>query len=262
MARRRKSGAPEVSLFPFLSILACVIGTLTLMITALALRQMDNPVVEKVAEHESLQKRVDENRATVTQLKQEIKQALDESEQKNSDLTALRSKLQQLQQDVERIRNLPPPQADVAGDEVLADKKRIEELRQEIAQLESRIEALNKQLKELKIPPEPVVRIQPGGTGVGLYPTFVECAATRLVVYEGDEPHAVRRADIRTDAEFLATLERIADSEKDTVVFLVRDDAVNTYIAARTVATEKYARNGKLPVIGQGKIDLSLFKKG
>jgi len=36
MARRSKSGsAPEVSLFPFLSILACLIGALILMITAM-----------------------------------------------------------------------------------------------------------------------------------------------------------------------------------------------------------------------------------
>ena len=41
MARRRRKKGVSVSLFPFLSILACVIGTLTLMITALALGQMD-----------------------------------------------------------------------------------------------------------------------------------------------------------------------------------------------------------------------------
>ena len=35
MARRRKKSI-TVSLFPFMSILACVIGTLTLMLTAMA----------------------------------------------------------------------------------------------------------------------------------------------------------------------------------------------------------------------------------
>ena len=44
MARRRKKSI-TVSLFPFMSILACVIGTLTLMLTAMALGQMDNEVV-------------------------------------------------------------------------------------------------------------------------------------------------------------------------------------------------------------------------
>jgi cell division protein FtsB len=262
MARRRKSGAPEISLFPFLSILACVIGTLTLMITALALGQMDNPMVEEVAKHESLEKLVAENQATAEQLRKDIDQAIAESEEKNGDLTALRSQFDRLEQEAERLRNLPPPKADMPKVDTLAHKQRIAALQQEIATLESRIEGLTKQLEDLKIPPEAVVRIQPGGTGVGLNPTFVECAATRLVVFEGDKPHMVRRADIRTDAKFLELLTRIADSEKDTLVFLVRDDAVSTYIAARTVATEKYARNGKLPVIGQGKIDLSLFKKG
>ena len=36
MSRRQRQSGQSVSLFPFLSILACVIGTLTLMITALA----------------------------------------------------------------------------------------------------------------------------------------------------------------------------------------------------------------------------------
>ena len=36
MARRKKRGI-EISLFPFLSILACVIGVLTLMITGIVL---------------------------------------------------------------------------------------------------------------------------------------------------------------------------------------------------------------------------------
>ena len=40
MGRRKKRGDPSVTLFPFLSVLACVIGVLTLMITALAIGQM------------------------------------------------------------------------------------------------------------------------------------------------------------------------------------------------------------------------------
>ncbi|MFG0334632.1 MAG: hypothetical protein ACF8TS_14850, partial [Maioricimonas sp. JB049] len=48
MARRRSDDGEAVSLFPFLSILACLIGVLTLMITALALGQMDREQTDDV----------------------------------------------------------------------------------------------------------------------------------------------------------------------------------------------------------------------
>ena len=51
MAKKRKKNDLQVSLFPFLSILACVLGILTLMITAVVLSQANNETFqEKVAE--------------------------------------------------------------------------------------------------------------------------------------------------------------------------------------------------------------------
>ena len=54
-------------------------------------------------------------------------------------------------------------------------------------------------------------------------------------------------------------LDRVADNDKATIIFLVRDDGLATYELASRIARSRYARNGKLPVIGQGRIDLSLF---
>ena len=39
MARERASAGPEISLFPFLSILACLIGALTILIVALSVSE-------------------------------------------------------------------------------------------------------------------------------------------------------------------------------------------------------------------------------
>ena len=103
--------------------------------------------------------------------------------------------------------------------------------------------------------------IQPGGSGVDLKPTFVECAASGIVVYEGETPRRVLRADLGSDEGFLALLDRVAADSKATVIFLVHDDALSTYYAARSLARSHFARNGKLPVIGHGKIDLSMFDK-
>ena len=48
---RRPAEEDGVSLFPFLSVLACVIGTLTLMIMALALGQMDTEEVASAEDY-------------------------------------------------------------------------------------------------------------------------------------------------------------------------------------------------------------------
>ncbi len=103
--------------------------------------------------------------------------------------------------------------------------------------------------------------IQPGGSGVALEPTFVECAAAGLVIYEGPEPHRVHRKDMATDKTFIALLQRIAKRPLATVIFLVRDDGLGSYYTASSIARKHYARNGKLPVIGHGNIDLSFFEK-
>ena len=78
---------------------------------------------------------------------------------------------------------------------------------------------------------EAEVIIQPGGSGVNLEPTFVECTAADVVIYEDDPPKRVRKADLKTDATFLALLDGIAANPTKTVIFLVRDDALSTYFA-------------------------------
>ena len=52
-----------------------------------------------------------------------------------------------------------------------------------------------------------------------------------------------------------------AKQPKGIVIFLVREDALDTYFAAYNIARGRYARAGKLPVIGQGQIDLSVFNE-
>ena len=54
MARREKK-KQEVSLFPFLDILACVIGNLILIITAVVLEQVDTKPIAEQAKREAVQ---------------------------------------------------------------------------------------------------------------------------------------------------------------------------------------------------------------
>jgi len=258
MARRKRKSGQSVSLFPFLSILACVIGTLTLMITALALGQMDTDEVASGLKLDYLLRQI-------AQLEDRIKQLEAGADDTQKDLAKAKAELERLllikksllEKDDEEKPKIDAPKID---DE--AHKKRLAEIDEEIkAQEELKRELLAK-LKELGKPPEEAdVRIRPGGSGVDLKPTFVECTADDVVMLENAPPKRVRRADLTTDADFLALLDRIAADPKSTVIFLVRNDALPTYDAAHNVARSHYARNGKLPVIGHGRIDLSLFKK-
>ena len=72
MARRQKK-KQEVSLFPFLDILACVIGNLILIITAVVLEQVDTKPSAEAAEREAQKKQIEKDLQTVALLQQQLK---------------------------------------------------------------------------------------------------------------------------------------------------------------------------------------------
>ena len=269
MAKRNRVKKQVVSLFPFLSILACVIGTLTLLITAMALGQMDNDTVASAEEFQRVQDDIEKERKTIEEIEKRIKAAEDEAGDALKELADARVRLEELllkkeallaRMDEKDDEEKPPIEIPNVDEE--KHKKRMEALQAEIAQLEALIEELAAQLKERGGPVrEAEVIIQPTGSGVDLEPTFVECTAAGIVLLEADPPKRVRRADLAGDEDFRALLDDVASRPKATVIFLVRDDGLPTYFAASGVARSRYARNGKLPVIGQGSIDLSMFKK-
>ena len=65
MARRQKK-KQEISLFPFLDILACVIGNLILIITAVVLESVDTDKLADLFQNEAIQKQTEENLATIS----------------------------------------------------------------------------------------------------------------------------------------------------------------------------------------------------
>ena len=139
-------------------------------------------------------------------------------------------------------------------------KKTIEQLKKEIADTTTEIKDAREKIANRKAPPtEASVQIRPSGSGSKLKPMFIECTSAGLVLFNGPKPVRVRRAELTTNADYLALLKKIADTKDETIIFLIRDNAVGTYNSARKVALENYARNGKLPIIGTGKLDLSIF---
>jgi len=265
MAKRRRAKV-SISLFPFLSILACVIGTLTLMITALALGQMDTDEMASELKLDYLKRQIERTLARIEQLKQQLGEVESEAGdllKQLADAKVELARLKRLQAALlENVDKEEKPEIDIPAVDPERHKKRLAQMEEELETQEEQKQKLLADLKERKRPPdEAQVIIQPGGSGVDLKPTFVECAASGIVVYEGETPRRVLRADLGSDEGFLALLDRVAADSKATVIFLVRDDALSTYYAARSQARSRFARNGKLPVIGHGKIDLSMFDK-
>jgi len=266
MAKPRPRERQTVSLFPFLTILACVIGVLTLMITALALGQMgtksEDEAIARAQAYLSLKKRLAAEREKARDLETQIADA--ESRQ-----SALAKALRQSRADRDRLQKRVAEANDLQA--VLAKllaqakrlKERIQQLQAELAKRRELIQPLEKQLKDRQDPPESEVVIQPGGTGRAhnMNPTFVEAAATGIVVRDGEKQHRVPTSDIDKDDTFQKACERVAKDPDGIIIFLIRSDGYGVWQRARKTARSRGALTGKLPVVGQGHIDLRLFKK-
>ncbi len=260
MVKKKKSEGETVSLFPFLSILACVIGVLTLMITAMALSQMDqqDDSWKRVEDYE-------ENQEQITAKQEELEQVQSQVEdlsKLNRELMLALEELKKLKQEKQKIPSDIKPEEKV---KLLAEanrlEKRITEIKDDPKKLQEEIDKLKKELNKRENPVAAEVRIQPGGSGVDLNPTFVECTKNGIVVLDGPSKDLhVRRDDLRKSLPFVELLDKIGAQNKGTVIFLIRQDAVYTYNIASSVARSRYCPNGKLPVEGNGKIDLSKFK--
>lgn len=265
MARRPRDNDDDISLFPFLSIIASVIGVLTMMIATLALAQMDTKDVALIDEYESTARVLTAEEAAVAELQKIIDDrigpdaaTLREDLKKNEkELTQLLKELQEVQQQLkeqEKVKVVIPKLDPAQRESVASMQSELEALEEELAQME-------KELSERDEASQTRTSILPSGSGVNFTPHFVECAAGSIVMHTLDPPKLIRAADMVNDKDFISLLETVANGVNDSIVFLIRGDGLSTYNAARKLCTDRDIRNGKLPVIGNGRIDLSHFAK-
>jgi hypothetical protein len=273
MARRKRGEDDDVSLFPFLSIIACVIGVLTLLISALAMAQMGSN--EDVASFEQFQRILrqvkeleEEIKRLEIELSDEAKKKAEAMSEKQRELAAAQQQLKDLLQKIEELRQKgaqPKEVVDVPEVEGVVPQQAINEMREELKGIKERIAQLQKDLNEREKPPEQAeVSVVPGGSGLGFEPVFVECAGQSVVIHTGhggDEPEHLPVGGLEGNESFLKLLDHVAASPKRTLVFLIRDNGLGTYRKARDLADWAEVRNGRLPVIGKGRLDLSYFNK-
>lgn len=252
---RRSSRALATSLFPFLSVLACLIGTLTLLIASLAVGQ----VAESLLEPETDLAGEQELAAQRAELRA-LEDGLEAAEHLAEELAAARAEL--------RALGVKPNQSE-------ADRRRDVQIRKSSAQLAASLRRLERENDGLVISIEGVevdlirdrtsgdtrpIHILPHGSARPLQPFFVECRQDGVRVYHQNlsESFYLARGSLDDVARFRAYLQRVRTFRDGTVVFLIRPDGVATYDWAAQLSGRLFVRHAKLPLPTQGTLEFTL----
>jgi uncharacterized membrane protein YhiD involved in acid resistance len=275
MAQRRQSEGGEVSLFPFLSILACLIGALVFMIVVLVMAQMDKAKgrdpedIKRSQEYIKLKKEIEERKELDAVLKEKLA-ALEELQkqinEKEQQFVKLR-KLLTTSKDIQEANMKISQQMQKELDDLLTE---IEGLKIQQAESKKEIATLMAEIKKRQVPEDkkiPPVVVQPSGSGMpeDTKVFFVEAGggALKILGAWGEEYRLSATPEVVVaDAKYNHFLSEIAKNPKSLILFLVRDDGAGAFNngAGRAEADYKI-RVGKLPIPGRGVLDLALFEQ-
>ncbi len=271
MAKLRKHDEGRASLFPFMSILACLIGILTLMISvSMQVKQMEHEgrTEEEMARalaNRNLKNRIEAISNEIPKLEQQLRR----DKASAVEMAALEEHRISLRMKLDEIaKAMDPDETDALLQKTVENLKlEIASLRRGRPSLAKKLESLKAELAKRKDAPEPVgsVVIRPGGVGSRAAKNifFVECNSTGIVIHGGDAASApVPTATIETSEAYGDLLTRVKNTRDSMVLFLLRKGGNEAYRWAAGIAETKYQVNtGKLPVPNEGKIDLSLFNR-
>ncbi len=258
MARIKASSVAQVSLFPFLSILACLSGAVVVMICILCIlkatesttnAKAKNPLAEemmKLQKKLSQMKTVRDHLTALEEIERKLIQ-LQESVAGKDQSDALKARLQR------ELENL----AIVLGN-----------IEKEQPTVKLEIEKLKKELAARMKKPEdmvPMLKVQGGGSGFGvgrrLY--VVEAAGDSLIVHKNKtEQYRFPTSTIGADKELNGWLASIGLQKNHQILFLVRSNGWNTYQRGAGWAEGQYKLNtSKMPIPGSGLVDINEFEK-
>jgi hypothetical protein len=203
---KKKKNDLQVSLFPFLSILACVLGILTLMIMGVVVSQVsDDAVNQKIEEafesDDGFKKKMEEEKAAIEKIEKEImeikKNPAKKIDPKKKD--KLKVEIAVLEKKKKSILANNKKQSEMTADLNKAKAKMSEEmakLTKDLAQAEDEWEKMEDPSKLVKM----VVKQSGSGAGGDLEPTFIECRSEGIRVYKGkDIDFEVKTAAIPKD---------------------------------------------------------------
>ena len=260
-----------VSLFPFMSILASLIGILSLLI---GLSMAANQKKEGMTEEEG--KRAQERKSLAFLLKQkkdELDKIKPEPTKNNLDalelekLKLLLLELEKQKNELDKVKLSPEDELkakiQLYSEEKIAIEKGHPPMQKKIEELKAKVAAL----KEKPVPKESV-KIKPPKIGVkaprNLF--FVECNSAGIVLRgTGDETKNIPFESIKSGSsvEFhdYCINAKQSSGEDYVILFLVRKGGVLAYNYANALAELDFkVKTSKLPIPNDGKIDLSGFR--
>ncbi len=260
MARRDEI---RVSLFPFMSVLACTIGALTLLLASLSLSAVtprettsaaraaaspapESPDAKRVGGSARLEDPERARAETLEALWRRVDEVLAaRGEATGLSLEDLESRLASARQS----RRLESDLAELLAAEqaLAAERDRIET---SIAVLESRRETL------------PIL-IDPTGLSRHLEPWFVECDARGITAYRASDgyAHFVPRDELGPSGDYGRYLRRLRAIPGALLVLLVRPDGLATTELAAGLAQAAGVRVARLPLPGRGELDWALLRR-
>ena len=260
MARARKSSKKEVSLFPFLDILGCLIGSLILIITTVVLEQMDTKPVAEAAKIDDIKKQAAQERDRQVALEKrlaslesragagdrKLAEARRRVEDAKREATEARTKLAK----AERIVVTAPPAAPVPDNAPLLARKK---------QLDEESARVRAEIAERKKPIERKIMILPPAAGGGgpKRGWFVEVDKGKVVVHDEKKPWEAAADKIASDPRFKELLSRAAADKDSVITILVRPEGIGTLGTVQKAAAAAGARVGRVPLPGTGALDLT-----
>ena len=248
-------GEPKISLFPFMSVLACTIGVLIMLLVAMSLAAVgaSDASMRAYAETKEL---VETDREAIAQ----ERLLLDRAEALWSDIDAVLEELglssglssSSIERELERARSRTVLAARMA--EIEEEERRLVEdsdsIETTIAVLESRRETL------------PIL-IDSTGLSRHLEPFFIECDSGGATAYRASDDfrYFVPKEELSTSGDFGRYLRRVRAYPGALLVLLVRRDGIATMNRVQQVATAAGIRVARLPLPGEGELDWSLLRR-
>jgi hypothetical protein len=268
MARVR-STAPSVALFPFLSILVCLIGTIVVLICVLSIIQATHmggrprKEVELAMEYVAAQKKIKQHE---TRLK-EIQAEIDKDAEAKKRREELEQRIVQLNLRLAAAKDSEKTSRELQRELELATVQ-LAEMAKERPPITEDVDRLKKELAVRKIDPKklvPQVVVQPGGSGIaeGGNLFFIEATGGALTLYKTQtETARITAGSIGTDKEYDAFLQKVAATPNSTLIFLIRDDGWHSYVRGAGGAEGSFnVKTAKLPMPSKGAIDLGQFER-
>jgi hypothetical protein len=257
MARRRKTRRNEVSLFPFLDILACVIGNLILIITTVVLEQMDTKPIAEAARVDDVRERAAAEAARAARLERQLADLRGRAGDAAKQSAAVRNRIAAAEAKA-RESQARLAAATTAAPAPAAPRDTRPQLETETKQLSAEAKKLQAEIAERQKPPQQMIAILPSGSQSGpKRGVFVEVTKDKLVIYEPGKSWQVPASKIGSDPQFKKLLESTKADKSAIVTFLVRADGLSTLTTAQRTAQAVGGRTGRVPLPGSGSLDLS-----